>query len=64
VVWEGRNREAPPYPDCYVQIAPQSRVFVFAVDSQSSLGRDDQLAAFKAKEGVTSSDHLVVVAFH
>jgi hypothetical protein len=45
------------------RIAPQSRVFVLDIDSQSPLSRAEQLAEFKSENSVTSHDHLVVMTF-
>jgi hypothetical protein len=42
---------------------PQSRVFTLAIDEQSPLASDEQLAAFKAEKCVAPHDHLVVVTF-
>ena len=41
----------------------QSRVFTLAIDDQSPLTSDEQLAAFKAEKGVVATDHLVVFTF-
>jgi hypothetical protein len=42
---------------------PQSRVFTLAINDQSPLTTDEQLAAFKAEKCVAPHDHLVVVTF-
>jgi hypothetical protein len=43
-------------------IAPAARVFIFTGDGDDR-SHDEQLAAFKAENGISPRDHLVVVTF-